>query len=171
MRRWALLVGGTLLVNAGSALADMAYEPEASLRGLNGLTLMVVEPDSSFIQRGITAGVVRAPIELALRDAEIPVLDSGDPGSSEGNPLLLVTVTGVLDDAMQQYALHIQMELAQEACLGRDPELFLPDATTWRTGGIALAGPHWRDSLRDDVRFYAERFVEAYWTANGNDEP
>lgn len=171
MLGWTLFAAGALLATSGTAPADMAYEPEASLRGLDGVTIVVAEPDSSFIQRGITAGVVRAPIELVLREASIPVLDSGDAGSSSGNPILLVTVTGVLDDPMQQYAVHVQMELAQEVCLRRDPQLELPDATTWRIGGITLTGPHWRDALLSDVRFYAQSFVQAYWTANGTDEP
>lgn len=162
--RWTIFL--LVLTHAGAVGAQGISIPQEALRGLDGVTLYVQPPDSSFIDHGITADVIRAPVELLLRESGIPVLDSGDPGSYEGNPVLYVAVTGVLDDGMRQYAYRIQIELTQEAALHRDASILVPDATTWRDGGMAVSGPQWRQSLLEDVRFYAEGFVEAYWTSN-----
>ena len=43
---------------------------------------------STFVQRGITAAVIQTPVELLLRQNGIPVLNHGDSGLSDGNPVL-----------------------------------------------------------------------------------
>jgi hypothetical protein len=144
-------------------------DPDESLIGLRGVTVYVEEPDSILIDRGITASVLQTPVELRLRQNEIPVLNQGDEGSTTGNPVLYVAVSGILNEEMHQYVYRIQLELTQAVLLERDPEVSVVDATTWRTGGVALSGPQWRESLLHDLDFFAEKFVDAYWKVNGDE--
>jgi hypothetical protein len=141
----------------------------SSLVGLDGVTIHVEEPDSTFVQRGITTAVIETPVELLLRQNGIPVLNQGDPGLSDGNPVLYVVVTGVIDEEMHQYAYQIQMELTQTVALARDPDLIVDGATTWRTGGVALSGPQWREALLTDLDGFATEFVQAYFEADSGE--
>ena len=124
-----LAVIAMLVLAESVPAAEESDGQDITLRGLDGVTLLVAEPDSSFISRGITMGVIRAPVELALRESGIPVLNDGDQGSIDGNPTLMVTVTGVLDDAMQQYAAF----LALGYCI------FLVNDTEFQTEAINTA--------------------------------
>jgi hypothetical protein len=135
----------------------------SSFVGLDGVTVYVEEPDSTFVERGITMAVIQTPVELLLRQNGIPVLNEGDPGLTAGNPVLYVMVTGVINEEMHQYAYQIQMELTQTVTLERDPELIVDGAMTWRTGGVALSGPQWRESLLTDLDGFATEFVQAYF--------
>lgn len=165
MRIAACLVLLLAVVGAGTNARDQELASEDPFVGLDGVSVYVEEPDSAFVTRGITADVIRTPIALMLRQNGIPILDEGDPGSASGNPVLWVAVEGVLDEAMQQYAYQIQMELTQTVQLERDPGITLPGATTWRAGGIALSGPQWRESLLNDLDYYAGLFVDEYLAA------
>ena len=144
-------------------------EPEVSLAGLDGVTLFVEEPDSNFVKLGVTTELVQTPVLLALRQNEIPVLNEGDTGSLLGNPVLYVVVTGVINEEMHQYAYQVQMELTQTVTLHRDPPVTVEGATTWRTGGMALSGPRWREALMTDLDALATEFVDAYLEANAGE--
>jgi hypothetical protein len=168
------ICGALFLVVACALPNAHTQEPDSDesligLLGLRGVTVYVEEPDSILIDHGITASVLQTPVELRLRQNEIPVLNQGDEGSATGNPVLYVTVSGILNEEMHQYAYQIQMELTQTVLLERDSAVSVADATTWRTGGVALSGPQWRDSLLEDLDFFTEKFINAYWRVNGDE--
>ena len=75
-----------------------------------------------------------------------------------------------LDDIFcRQYAYQVQMELTQTVTLYRDPPVTVEGATTWRTGGMALSGPGWREALMTDLDALATEFVDAYLEANAGE--
>lgn len=167
-----LAVCGLMLLTVlcvAAAAPNQELDPANPFTGLDGVTVYVEEPDSAFVQRGISRDVLQTPVELQLRQNGIPVLNEGDPGSTAGNPVLYVAISGVLDEAMHQYVYQIQMELTQTVLLERDPDTPVRGATTWRTGGVALSGPQWREALLTDLDVYTGRFLEEYLGANGTD--
>jgi hypothetical protein len=161
-----LILAVLVVVMSDGHVQSSASPNVASLAGLEGVSLYVADTDSGLHDRGITAKGVEAAASIVLRDAGVPLLNQGDPGRSDGNPILVIDVMGIVGPAEDECTYSIQVELMQDVQLTRD-DIRLEMVPTWRIGGIAHVGRDWRKLILADVQFYTRGFVDAYYTAGG----
>jgi hypothetical protein len=144
------------------AAADSNAERE-SLKGLRGVAVVVLAaPEAE--QGGLSQATLQTDVELKLRQAGIRVLTSTERPSAPGAPILVVTL-GTTRSPAGFYAYAVTVGLAQHVYLARDPTMGAW-ATTWTTGGVGYTGQAHVDTIRNTVRDYVDRFLNAYLAVN-----
>ena len=141
-------------------------DPRTTLRGLQGLRVVLAELVPELEARGITSDVVLAEVHLQLRKARIPILAENARKPAPGDPALYVEVLANVHPTFDQCSFSVRLEVQQTARLDRDRKLPPARVVTWSTGGIGEAGKDWRTILREELASYVGTFVRAYVEAN-----
>jgi len=58
------------------------------------------------------------------------------------------------------------VELKQNVRLDRDPSMWLPGVTTWSVDAVGTVGREKLRNLRDGIKDYVDRFINAYLSVN-----
>jgi hypothetical protein len=154
-----------LLTSEASAQLDDATNKE-SLRGLNGITVVVLDPSPEVERDVIAKTKLRTDAELKLRQAGIRVVAYEDYVKGEGGTMgLLQLYVGALKWEKAFYACEVQLKLMQPVTLLRDPfnKTF---ATTWSTGSLGIFGVAKLEGIRKEVADKLDEFVNSYLAAN-----
>ncbi len=149
----------TLLVWTGiGAAATNTPMDRATLRGLQGVKIVVEPPAPELQDAGLKADSLQAQIEDRLRNAHVAI----HPDAREFLGLHLIAVR----EKKGAFALSVELDLYQSVALERDPTI--KTATeTWGTQSVILVWPKQLNeaasSALDDL---ITQFINAYRSAN-----
>jgi hypothetical protein len=119
-----LIVGvGFLLVASSGAKGIDRETISATLRGLEGVEVIVEEMDSDVERAGLTRNQIQTDVDLRLRKAGIRVLTRQERQSMPGHPWLYVRVSTRKSTHVELYGVSIGVELNQSVYLARDPNV------------------------------------------------
>jgi hypothetical protein len=114
------------------SLADAATpEQRESLRGLQGVEVVIEDIKSDAQGDGLSQEALRAAVELILRSRGIRVLIPSERSATPSKPYLYVHV-GTDKNSSGQYAFNVRVELHQAVSLVQRPQHILL-APTWST--------------------------------------
>jgi hypothetical protein len=150
------------LFSTSGAHADDPSERK-SLRGLNGVLVLVEELQPEVEQNGLTAIAIRTDVELKLRQARIPI---SDPESID-SPVLHVWVALLSPSDRTLWPYTVRVELRQSAALERDPSIIMRLVSTWSsTPSLGIETKQNVRNLRDVVKDQVDEFINAYLAVN-----
>ncbi len=118
------------------------------------------------VEKGMTQSVFKVKIILRLQEAGIPILNPEFEGPVPGSPTLLLSITTLFDDVIDQCTYSIRLELTQRVRLDRNPFFIVENVPTWSVGGVGVYAGGWRDAMVDDVLGFTDEFVNAFVEAN-----
>lgn len=115
------------------SLAQTRDQQRESLRGLQGVEVVVedIKPDAQM--DGLSQESIRATVDLILRSKGIRVLTQAERSETVSKPLLYVSV-GTDKQASGQYSFSVRVELYQAVSLVQRPQQ-VTSAPTWFTPG------------------------------------
>jgi hypothetical protein len=185
MKTPALLVLIAVMVAAAGTGRDVAAQElvdlraqfqelrRRSLRGLQGVEVVVEVMKPMAARYGLTDTQVQTDVELRLRQAGIRVLTPDESDPTPGSPSLYVNIHTVFGDgpAVGLVGYSIDVELKQAVQLERDPAIWLPSAVTWSENQRGLVGRTQLHALREALSDLVDRFINAYYTANPGRTP
>jgi hypothetical protein len=136
-----------------------------SLRGLNGVHVLVADLDTEDEIYGLDITQIRKDIDDMLRAAGINVLTREEAMKTPGIPCLYVNID-TMKGSDGFYAYSTTVELLQGVYLIRNPDI-RTYAETWSTGvkGIA-AEPNLKQTIQDDLRDILDVFINNYFSVN-----
>lgn len=151
-----------------------ALDSEVTRRTLNGLPgfYVVFEELQSNIKKhadakSMTREHLLKEVETRLQNARIRVLSQAQWLNTQGRPVLYANVNTHLEDAHIAYNILIE---ARQIVFTDSKRRVKTLAGTW---GIIMTGITKTDKLdviRQDLLTLVDKFVEAYWAANGKDD-
>ena len=139
------------------ALDDENTRP--SLRGIKGVKVIVEALPTDAERNGLTKSAIQTDIELKLRQAGIPVLNTGDAD-------LFVSVSILADRDIAIWPFMITVGLGQDGALVRDSSISLPLVVTWEVSSFGHVGKQNLRSVRDNVKDHVDSFINAYLVMN-----
>ena len=120
------------LIGFDPSLADAAPpEQRESLRGLQGVEVVIEDIKSDAQADGLSQEALRAAVELILRSRGIRVLTPSERSAMPSKPYLYVHV-GTDKNSLGQYAFNARVELHQAVSLVHRPQHIVL-APTWST--------------------------------------
>jgi hypothetical protein len=157
----ALLVWSVAPVKASDSEID-----RASLKGLQGVFVLVEDLNPPEEQAGLKSADIQADAEQELKAAGIPLLTKTQNIDTPGMPTLYISVSVASSTATDLWPFSIDVNLEQQATLKRSPDTFVPTAITWHVGSIGAVDKSGIGSIRDRVNEQIARFVTAYFRVN-----
>ena len=175
----ALLAIGSLLIPAlwaiepaaeksGGSDRKLAYVDErSSLRGLQGVMVLVAPLGPAVERFGLTREAILTDAELQLRQYGVKVLSADEYRRTPGHPGLLIVLNVLGADDKQDYPLAVNMSvtLNQDVALIRDPAMCC-EAPTWAQVNVALSGRASLGQVRESVRDMVASFINDYLAVN-----
>lgn len=142
-------------------------DDKETLRGLNGVLVVVEKLNPSAERDGLTAEQLRVDTELRLRKAGVRVLSQKECAMDERSPYLYVAVNLRTERAPLEgaYIFSISVELLQEVYL-RGNAYAKTHATTWSTESVGSVGQHNLRQVREAVGNYVDIFLNDYLAVN-----
>lgn len=159
------VVTGLVLLAAAPALGQ--HRDRTSLRGLEGVAV-IVEPviDDGGLY-GLHRTGVRADAEYILRQAGIRLLSREEYLDIPAAPYLHIDVTLVPDAEHAHYAYSITVELKQDVLSALIPDTVLYDTITWQAeplvGSLDAEGLR---GVRDMTEALVQQFADDFVAAN-----
>jgi len=157
------LEGSNQIISAQTDAAEVK-----SLRGLQGVDVLIESLPSDAKKAGVTKRQLRIEVEVELRKAGISVLTEDESLNAPGMSYLYVHVNAVaLTESLEgSYIFSVRVELKQYVYLGRDRSIGTT-AITWQRGAVGTVGTdNFRKSVRETVRDYVNEFINDYLTVN-----
>ena len=119
------------LAGVDLSLAQTRDQQRESLRGLQGVEVVVEEIKSDAQRDGLSQESIRAAVELILRSKGIRILTQAERSETPSKPYLYVSV-GTDKQASGQYSFSVRVELYQTVSLVQRSQHSMP-APTWFT--------------------------------------
>ena len=157
----ALLLCSTLPATASDSEID-----RASLKGLQGVFVLVEDLNPPEEQAGLKTDDIQADVVEKLKAAGIPLLSKTQDIDTPGMPTLYVSVSVASSATSDLWPFSIDVNLEQQATLKRNPDTFVPTAITWHVGSIGAVDKSNIRSVRDRVNEQVAKFVNAYFKVN-----
>jgi hypothetical protein len=148
------------------ALALDSEPNRQTLRGLQGVKVLVEDLGSDIERLGLTKSQLTADTEVKLRKAGIKVLTQEECLEAPGEPYLYVNIninTGKPGD--DKYSYSIDIGVIQNVLLQRDPRM-KSYSVTWSTGGVGVIEKEFVGRLRASVDEVVNLFVAAFYSVN-----
>jgi len=162
-----MLAGLVLTCPAGfQAFGSDSEIARSSLRGLQGVEVLVEYIDQEVERDGSVWGQVQTDVELRLRKAGIRVRTKEESGATSGYPSLYISINAHRFSDRPVYAYNLTVELHQAVWLARDPSIKAYGATTWSVGGIESVGQGKVRQVREHVIDFIDQFINAYLAVN-----
>lgn len=157
--------------------ATAVTEAEAQDRIWNRYTLedlggvfVRAEADEPCESLGVARRDVQVNAEELLAESEVELLTEGEMLRNPALPELRITLQCVLGEgggADGVVAYSVSLRVQQAAQMTRDNQISLPEAVTWWTTAVGVAGSgDVQDALDEDLRAKIEEFATAYIEAN-----
>jgi len=157
-----------VLVPAHGAAQDQVWN-RYTLEDLGGVFVRV-EADEPCESMGVTRRDAQADAESILLESEVELLTEGEMLRNPGLPELRITLECVIgegDGASGAVAYSVSLRVQQSAQMTRDTQISLPEAVTWWTTAVGVAGSGGvQAALDEDLRAKVEEFATAYIEAN-----
>lgn len=135
-----------------------------SLRGLQGVMVVVEKIQPEAERDGLTKSQLQVGVELELRKSGIKVLTKEERLSTPGGPYLYVNVN-LRKSSVGVYGISIKVELYQELILSRDPSI-ITLAATWHTGYAGIVGVMNLRNVYDVTKDLIDIFINDYLSVN-----
>jgi hypothetical protein len=161
-----LLLAALLVCSIAPARASDSEIDRASLKGLQGVYVLVEDLNPPEEQAGLKTADIQADAEQELKAAGIPLLSKAQNMEAPGMPTLYISVSVASSTATDLWPFSIDVNLEQQATLKRNPDTFVPTAITWHVGSIGAVDKSGIGSIRDRVNEQIARFVTAYFKVN-----
>ena len=162
MTRRILRLGVLLLSVTASAIGG----DEKSLRGLQGVNVLIERLSSDAEQAGLNSTNIQTDVELKLRLAGIKVLSEEESIKQRGYPYLYVdAIVGVSKNPSGLAYYSVRCALKQAVTLTRDDSISTI-ATTWDTSIAGLVGTNKLQNIRDDIKDLVDEFINDYLSVN-----
>lgn len=165
-RWWVLsvfLVMALLALNSTIFAMDSSQD-RATLRDLKGVAVKVsVNPELEMA--GMNMNTIQTDIELKLRMVGIKVYTLEESFRTSGKPCLYVSINGIKSDYVPSYSVSFEIRLFQEVCLTRNTKI-TSLANTWSVGWTGFVGEDKIFNIRDVVKDYVDKFINAYLSVN-----
>lgn len=158
---WILFLS---FADAGSVFADtLAKKQIESLRGLDGIYVVVEELKPDVERDGLKRSDLLADVREKVRGAGIPLLSKEDWPKTFGAPYLYVNVqtVSVRAPAGAIYSIVIEVALEQGVALMRDSS-FVTSAATWQTQMSGIIGKDKLPDIRRVVGELVDKFIHDY---------
>ncbi len=151
------------IVPAGASDSEI---DRASLKGLQGVFVLVEDLNPPEEQAGLKTADIQADVEQELKAAGIPLLSKTQNIDTPGMPTLYISVSVASSTATDVWPFSVDVNLEQQATLKRSPDTFVPTAVTWHVGSIGAVEKVNIRSVRDRVNEQVAKFVNAYFKVN-----
>jgi hypothetical protein len=160
---------GIVGLSGGGSWAGDSEHTRATLRGVEGVYVIVEDLKSDVERAGLTRQQLQTDVELQLRKAGIRVFAKQEQFRSPGQPLLYVNASALLHpNGLAAY--NIRVELNQRASL--DINTSSASVATWHVGMLGMIGvSRVSDTVRNDVRDLVDQFINAYLSVNPRPAP
>jgi hypothetical protein len=154
------------LIELRSLTPFFAQDDESSrqtLRGLQGVYVVIESVNPKIKGDGLTADGLRADMQLKLQRAGIEVLSEAENQTTPGRPYMYVNVNILKYRYFPAYIYNIRVEVVQDVYLVRLVDV-RTGGVTWsiNTAGIA---PQLRD-IRTSIEKLVDYFIETYSSVN-----
>ncbi len=160
--RLVLGVIGILSIIASPVFALNSEMNRASLKGLQGVRVLVEDLAPEAEQAGLAKESLQKGVEEKLRAAGIRVLTQDEAALTPGEPYLYVNVNVTFSKGEGETCSYsIDIALIQNVTLARDAGQ-TTYAVTWSTGGVGLIGKKSLSELQESVQGLADIFVRAF---------
>lgn len=161
-RASALVATGLFFVLGSLAFALDDNDARQSLRGLQGVGVLIEKLNPEVEQGGLSKESIQGDVELKLRLAGIRVLSREDVVKARG-PILYVNMNVITGQSVGRILpFSISVALTQRVSLERDPAISLR-VTTWSADAT---GTQDVSTMRNTVKGFADRFINAYLSVN-----
>src|SRR5256885_2018280 len=100
----------------------------ASLKGLQGVFILVEDLNQPEEQAGLKTVDIQADAEEKLKAAGIPLLTKAQNIDAPGMPTLYISVSVASSPTADLWPFSIDVNLEQQATLKRNPDTFVPTA-------------------------------------------
>lgn len=166
----ALRIGltvGLLLFALGGGRGDEDEDPyRASLRGLQGVSVIVEQVDPDAEAAGVSAQALKENAEKLLRTKGIRVLSRSERLKTPGGPMLYVNINTLPEAKTGLYSYNIDVSLRQLVVLARS-QSHVTVATTWDTGILGQAGKKvFAEAVRVNLEKGVDDFADAFRALN-----
>lgn len=161
---WAILRAAT---KAGGETPHPTYAQakRETLRGLQGVEVLVEGLDPDVEKLGLTREALKADTELQLRQYGIKVLSREEWLTAPGMPYLYIVCNAQLIEGTGLVAYNVQVELSQQVLLVRDPAIECT-AVTWRRSSVGSVGRGNLRQVRDGIKDDVAEFINDYLAVN-----
>ena len=131
--RYVVMAILMILTSFDLSIAQTRDQQRESLRGLQGVEVVVedIKPDAQV--EGLSQETIRAAVELILRSKGIRILSQAERSETLPNPYLYVAV-GPEKTSSGQYSFNARVEFHRAGSLVQRPQQIL-SAPTWFTPG------------------------------------
>jgi Putative peptidoglycan binding domain len=164
LRRCVLIglavIGVIIGLSAISSGADDTEGQNATLRGLEGVHVIVGDLTPEVERAGLTRRQLQTDVELRLRKAGIPLLTSAERAKVPGKPFLAIDLYVVPRPDTMLAAYSLRVKVLQVASLETDA--FTTTVSTWGVGETGSIDSARLTTLRDNVRDHIDQFINAY---------
>ena len=161
-----LLAGALFVCAIAPATASDSEIDRTTLKGLNGVLVLVEDLNAPEEEAGLKAADIQADAEQQFRAAGIPLLTKKESITVPGMPTLYISVSVASSPTADLWPFSIDVNFEQEATLKRNAEVFVPTAVTWHVGSIGAVDKSLVSSIRERANEQIARFVKAYVTVN-----
>ncbi len=153
------------LISASPVHSSDDEDARLSLKGLQGIFVLIGELPPEFKEAGLTEYQVQTDVELKVLMAGIKLL-SGE-AKVPGDPFLYVRIEGgKVKKPPNAVSVLFAIELQQKVCLFRDPKYFLwtPTWSSTKWGLVPETG--FTERVRETVKDTIDIFINAYLSVN-----
>jgi len=155
-----------LVCSLAPATASDSEIDRASLKGLQGVFVLIEDLNPPEEQAGLKTADIKADAEQKLKAAGIPLLSKTQNIDTPGMPTLYISVSVASSTTTDLWPFSIDVNLEQQATLKRSPDIFVPTAVTWHVGSLGAVDKSNISSVRDRVNEQVAKFVNAYMKVN-----
>jgi hypothetical protein len=160
------LPAALLLCSLAPVRASDSEIDRASLKGLQGVYVLVEDLNPPEEQAGLKTTDIQADVVQRLQAAGIPLLSKEQDIQTPGMPTLYISVSVASSTSTDLWPFSIDVNLEQQATLKRNPDTFVPTAITWHVGSLGAVDKSNIRSVRDRVSEQIAKFVNAYNKVN-----
>jgi hypothetical protein len=155
------VLGSLIGLPALGRCADDGDFARATLRGLQGVYVLIEDLPPESERAGLTTQQLHTDVEWQLRHAGIPVLTKDQAFRVQGAPYLYVYVH-LLPHPIGLTAYSSLVEVNQGALLDRNGSS--ASVSTWSVQRLGTIGSRHLATIRNDVRSQVDHFINIYQT-------
>ena len=148
-----------IYLNVNMAQAEI-YGQRESLRGLQGVHVLIEQIDPEARADGLSEKAVRTAVEDILQSSDIQILTNSERITTPSKPYLYVNIIAVKSKGMSSYALTVNVYFRQYVSLVHRPQHTM-SATTWHIAYAVQAGT---ERLGELVPHVVEPAIKAFAT-------
>lgn len=169
--RWMIYFLGIALVSLFFPGRSYSFSCIASLKGLEGVEVLVEELKNELENFNVTAIQIQSDVEAKLRMAGIKVLSKEENEKIQvfRKPYLYIRINSYKPPGGREVvAFNMEVALKQQVVLSGDHKAFGKPfyAPTWYTSVIGIVG--WKNisTIRESANSLTDQFIEAYLSMN-----